>query len=141
MPKALLAFVLAAACAAAAADVAPPAPGGEIRFAKGRSTAAVSGSVLRGERAVWRFAARAGQQATLRVTAREGNAAFELWEPGAVLPSDFTVGDVTGRALSGAAPGDDATRWRGTLPADGRYLVLVGPTRGNATYRLTLELR
>jgi hypothetical protein len=139
--KTLIALLLAAFVAGAAADAANPNLPRELRFAKGKTSVTVNGAVIRGERQVWRFGAREGQQAILKVSAVENNAAIEVWQPGATLPADWTIGDVEGRPLPGAAPGDDATGWNGTLPASGDYLVVVGPTRGNATYRLTLTIK
>ena len=129
---------LGAAPSARAAEPAEPAP---IRFAPGASSAQVQGAVVRGERALYTLEARAGQRLTLRIAASEGNAAFQLYAPGARPQTrDFGVG-IEGQALSGASEGEDARRWMGTLPQTGAYLLVVGPTRGNATYRLTVAIR
>ena len=45
------------------------------------------------------------------------------------------------KALLGAGEGEDCKRWSGVLPDTGTYLVVVGPTRGNATYTLTVAIR
>lgn len=120
------------------AEPVEPTP---IRFAPGASSAEVRGAVIRGERALYTLEARAGQRLTLRVAAPEGNAAFQLYAPGARPQTrDFGV-EIDGRALPGAGEGEDATRWTGTLPQSGAYLLVVGPTRGNASYRLTVTIR
>ena len=44
-------------------------------------------------------------------------------------------------ALPGAGDGDDAMNWSGKLPIDNEYVIVVGGTRGNATYALTISIR
>ena len=124
--------------AGAVAD-GPPTVTRELHFARGAASVVVADSVVRGERHVWRFGARAGQTATVRVTAVEDNAAFTIWQPGARLPATRDA-DIEGRTLTGAGEEDDAATWHGRLPASGNYLVVVGATRGNASYKLTLEI-
>jgi hypothetical protein len=130
-----LAAALLLACAALAAppavrEIGPPGGSGSVR---------TGGAVERGGRDVYAFDARRGQWAELRVSARESNAALVVWQPGAVLPATPQE-EVAGQALPGTEEGRDATRWKGRLPASGRYLVVVGPTRGNASYTLQLSL-
>lgn len=112
-----------------------------IRFARGATSAEVTGAVIRGERALYSVAARAGQHLSVRVTAVEDNAAFQIYQPGAKIERRDYGLDVSGKALPGAGDGDDATRWAGALPESGTYLLVVGPTRGNATYRLSIAIR
>jgi hypothetical protein len=111
----------------------------EIRFAAGKISATVSDAVVRGQRHLWSFDARAGQRATVTVTAPENNAVFQIWQPGARVKAGAFL-EVEGEALPGAAEGHDARRWEGRLPLTGSYLVIVGPSRGNAEYRLTVTL-
>jgi hypothetical protein len=112
-----------------------------IRFARGASSAEVRGAVTRGERALYGLEARAGQRMSVRIAAPESNAAFQIYAPGA-RPEMREFGlEVAGRALPGVGEGDDAKRWTGMLPQSGAYLLVVGATRGNATYRLTIEVR
>ena len=133
--KLLPALLAAALCVAAFAAEPPRA----LRFAKGHSSVTVKDSVLRGETRRWTFGARAGQVATLKVTALEKNAAFQVWRPGYKLPG--AEGDaIEGLTLPGAGEGHDATEWHGPLPESGEYLVVVGGTRGNASYRLSLKI-
>ena len=121
---ALLPVVLAVALGAAAQD-APR----RIRFARGGSSATVEGAVVRGERAVYLVGARAGQQMRVRVASPENNAVFQLHAPG-------------GRGtLPGAGEADDATAWSGALPRTGDYRIVVGGTRGNASYSLHVAIR
>ncbi|HMQ30062.1 MAG TPA: hypothetical protein PKD53_05005, partial [Chloroflexaceae bacterium] len=104
-------------------------PGGpeRISFAPGATSAAVEGAVIRGERKHYVLWAAAGQQMSLQLSTLEQNGALVLTGP-------------DGAPLPGAAPGEDAAAWSGLLPATGDYLVEVGPTRGNATYRLTVSI-
>lgn len=83
--------------------------------------------VVRGNRHRFTLRALAGEKLSVHVTAREHNAAFQIIGPG-------------GRALPGAGEGDDAMRWQGRLPVTGVYTVVVGGTRGNAAYTLTINL-
>ena len=116
---ALLPLLLALALGAADTAQAPQ----RIRFARGSSSAVVRGAVARGERAVYLVGARAGQRMRVRVASPEKNAVFQLYAPG-------------GGALPGAGETDDATAWSGDLPRSGDYRIVVGGTRGNASYAL-----
>lgn len=98
-----------------------------IRFEKGMTSATVSGAVVRGDRDVYTLGARAGQSMEVSVKALEDNAAFTLKGP-------------DGKYLPGAADGDDATSFKGSLPLSGTYLLEVGGTRGNAEYTLTVAI-
>ena len=112
----------------------------DIQFAKGASSVVVADAVVRGSRHYFAFSARKGQWAQISVTAIESNAAITVWRPG-VRTSAGDHGDPAGQSLPGAGEGDDASQWRGRLPDSGRYLIVVGPIRGNATYKLQLEIR
>ena len=112
-----------------------------IRFARGASSAEVRGAVVRGERALYSIEARGGQRMSVRIAALERNAVFQVYAPGAKVETNDSVVEVAGEALPGAGEGDDATRWTGVLPQTGAYILVVGPTRGNATYRLTVSIR
>lgn len=100
-----------------------------IRFTRGASSATVKGAVIRGETDTYTLEAQAGQRMTVRISALEKNAVFQIYRPG---------GD---GALIGADEGDDATSWTGKLPASGVYTIVVGGTRGNATYKLFVEIK
>jgi hypothetical protein len=100
-----------------------------IRFARGASGAEVAGAVARGETRTYTLEARAGQRMELRIASTEKNAVFQLHAPG------------TGEAMPGAAPGDDARQWSGTLPRSGAWRIVVGSTRGGAEYRLSVLVR
>jgi hypothetical protein len=114
----------------------------EIHFAPGSTSTMMLGSVIRGESDQYLLTARAGQKMAVGITATEKNAAFAIYQPGyqATKDADGILG-IQGMALQGAGAGDDATTWTGELPVSGKYLILVGPTRGNATYTLKISIR
>ena len=99
-----------------------------VRFAPGKDSAIVKGAVLRGERDRYIVGAKARQTMIVTITSLEDNAVFEIGKPG-------------GGEFPGAASGNDATKWRGILPASGDYVISVGGTRGNATYSLSIIIR
>ena len=112
-----------------------------IRFAPGASGTVVSGAVIRGERALYALGARSGQRLTLGISSEEDNAVFQIYRPGARAERrDYGV-QVLGAALPGAGEREDAKTWSGVLPDTGAYLVVIGPTRGNAEYRLSVKIR
>jgi hypothetical protein len=99
-----------------------------IRFAKGKSSATVSGSVVRGDRENFLVGAKAGQTMTVKITSLEDNAVFQIEGP-------------DGEYLPGVSEGDDAMSFRGSLPGTGDYKIVVGGTRGNTTYKLTVSIK
>lgn len=99
-----------------------------VKFAKGKSSVTLSNAVVRGDRDIYILGAKAGQQMTVRVTAVENNAAFQIEGP-------------HGEYLEGAGEMDDATNVTVRLPQTGDYRIVVGGTRGNATYKLTVAIR
>src|SRR5206468_11523049 len=86
-----------------------------VACSKGSTT--VSGSVIRGERARHVVAAKSGQTLTVNITSDENNAVFQIYSPGEK------------ETLPKAGETDDAMNWSGRLPADGNYVIVVGPTR------------
>ncbi len=100
----------------------------KIQFARGASSATVSGAVVRGDRDRYYLGAKKGQTMSVKITSQEDNAVFQIYLPG---EED---------ALSGAGDGDDARDWSGELPRDAEYVIVVGGTRGNATYKLTVSI-
>lgn len=114
----------------------------EIRFPAGKSSIVIKQSVIRGENDQYFLSARAGQKMEVGVSALEKNGAVTIYQPGYRAGKDSDgILEVKGATLKGAGEGEDATGWRGVLPKSGRYLILVGPTRGNATYHLKVEVR
>jgi hypothetical protein len=97
-----------------------------VRFTRGRTTAVLKNSVMRGTVDRYLLGARKGQQIIVHITSVENNAVFDIYTP-------------QGGTLAGE--GEDSTDWSGTLPQDGDYIIEVGGTRGNATYTLEVTIR
>lgn len=94
-----------------------------IRFARGASSAVVEDAVVRGTRDIYLLGAREGQTMILNITSLEKNAVFDIQAPNGELLKE------------------EATSWRGVLPSSGDYSVIVGGTRGNASYKLDVTIR
>jgi hypothetical protein len=98
-----------------------------IKFPKGFSGVTLKGGVIRGDRDVYLLKAGKGQTMKVTITSTENNAVFQIYAPNA-------------KALKGADETDDATKWKGRLPLAGDYQIVVGGTRGNASYSITVEV-
>ncbi|MEM5787424.1 MAG: hypothetical protein AAGU11_08905 [Syntrophobacteraceae bacterium] len=110
----------------------------EIRFPRGSNGTTISGSVIRGEADLYYLTAKAGQKMKITISSVEKNAVFQLYEPGNSVGKDEDgIMEVNGKTLPGA---EEAMRWEGALPATGKYLILVGGTRGNATYKIKIDI-
>jgi len=94
-----------------------------VEFAPDTSSTVASHAVLRGDRDVYLLGAAAGQVMVLSITALENNAVFDVAAPN---------GKVLGQA---------STEQEVRLPNAGDYQVIVGGTRGNASYDLTIAIR
>lgn len=101
----------------------------KVRFPRGSSSTTISGAVVRGDRDRYYLEAKKGQTMSVKISSEEDNAVFQIYLPGEQ------------EALSGAGDGDDATNWSGELPADAEYVIVVGGTRGNASYKLTVSIK
>jgi hypothetical protein len=113
----------------------------EVSFAKGSNSTLIAASVVRGESDHYFLVAKAGQKLEVSLSSREQNAAFAIYQPGYKAGKDADdILEIKGAALPGAGEGEDATAWKGVLPSSGKYLILVGGTRGNATYKLKITL-
>ena len=113
---------------------------GEIKFARGSSSATLSNTVIRGDRDLYALSAGAGQWMEVKISALEDNAVFSL-----AIAQYGTEPE----ALKGAGELDDATYWYGQLP-DPAYSkngkknaidIIVGGTRGNASYDLSVTIK
>jgi hypothetical protein len=100
-----------------------------IRFKPGETSATVQWGVMSRFRDLYDVTARKGQTLTVRITATEENAVFQICRPDGKT------------ALAGADFGEDATHFTGQLPAGGRYTIIVGPTRQGAEYKLSVEVK
>ena len=115
-------------CAFAVSSVFADGVRQRVRFAAGTSSATIRGAVIRGDRDRYIVGAKRGQQMTVKITSEEDNAVFQIYFAGEQ------------EALEGAGESDDATNWTGELPADNDYVIVVGGTRGNASYKLTVSI-
>jgi hypothetical protein len=101
----------------------------KVHFAPGTSSTTIKGTVIRGENDRYYIGAKAGQKMTVKVTSAEKNAVFQIYFHGEE------------ESLPGAGDGDDAMNWSGELPIDNEYVIVVGGTRGNASYTLTISIK
>ena len=100
----------------------------KVRFAKGKNSATITGGIIRGDRDKYLLGAREGQKMTVRISSAEDNAVFQVYLPGEQ------------EALEGAGETDDAKHWEGKLPVTAEYVIVVGATRGNASYKLEVKI-
>ena len=114
---------------------------GEIKFERGSYSGTVSGVVIRGERDKYSLMAGAGQWMKVKISSLENNAVFQL--------SIYQYGTGKDVQLVDAKDGDDADYWQGWLPRPGfskngkqnAVNIVVGGTRGNTSYDLTVTLK
>jgi hypothetical protein len=77
----------------------------------------------------------------MALTQPEGsNIVLQIYAPPWTITQGTDGIRVNGRALPGAAEGDDAKAWAGRLPASGSYLLVLGTTWGGGDYRLHLGI-
>jgi hypothetical protein len=135
----LLVLMLLSALAAGVCDAGVTK---EIRFPPSSNSTVIEQSVIRGERDLYYLTAKAGQTLAVSLAALENNAVFAIYQPGyEVTPGEDGLTAIKGAALAGAGESDDAMVWEGTLPVSGKYLIVVGGTRGNATYGFKITIR
>lgn len=94
-----------------------------IRFQPGASGATVQTSVVRGTRDTFFVAASRRQTMNVSITSREKNAIFDIQGPNGKLIKK------------------EVTSWSGVVPSSGDYRIIIGGTRGNASYRLRVSVR
>lgn len=93
-----------------------------VQFTPGESATVLEDAVVLGDRNVYVINAQGGQRLLLNLSSSEDNAALDVISPsGSVLVRESTQEDLV-------------------LPQTGDYQVLVGSTRGNASYTLTVEI-
>ena len=94
-----------------------------VQFAAGRTSTLIERGIVRGERDVLLLGAQSGQTMTLDISSEEDNTVFEVVSPnGSILFTESTYEQLT-------------------LPEKGDYQVIVGATRGNASYKLYIEIQ
>ncbi|TRU38467.1 MAG: hypothetical protein EWV50_06080 [Microcystis aeruginosa Ma_MB_F_20061100_S20] len=95
----------------------------QIQFAPGTNSATVNQSVVRGSRDIYLLRANRGQRMDVKITSLENNAVFDVIAPnGEILTTEATQSSLK-------------------LPATGNYEIIVGGTRGNATYKLNVKIQ
>lgn len=104
------------------APASPQAAGTRIEFAAGSTSSQVKNSVVRGTRNIYLLNAAAGQTMRLNISSLENNAVFEVIGP------------------NGTALAQEEEQLTLELPASGDYQVIVGGTRGNASYTLDVTI-
>lgn len=99
-----------------------------IQFAPGSDSATIQTAVVLGTRDQYLLNAQQGQVMILKISSIEKNALFDV-----LTPPD---GNGQRSLLK-----EGVTYWRGKLPATGDYAIVVGSTRGNATYKLQVSIK
>ncbi len=94
-----------------------------IEFAPGTDSATIEDGVVLGTTNRYHLRAAAGQTMAIALESVEANAVFSVFAPDQTLISN---------------PG--VTTFAGTLPTSGDYLVEVATVRGNATYRMDVQI-
>ena len=119
MKKAVTAALLAMMMATTvqAADKVTTVP---VQFAKGAHSAKVDGSFSGYDSINYTLSAKAGQTMTVDITG-SNNANFNVFAPG----------DLPGQAAA-LGNGSVGTKWQGTLPKSGKYLIQVFQMRATA---------
>lgn len=100
-----------------------------VKFESGKSSATIKNSVLRGTRDIYLLGASRQQVMTITLTSLENNAVFDLLAP----PDNSTAN----RRVMREGVRELTVR----LPQSGEYQIVVGPTRGNASYRLVVSVK
>lgn len=93
-----------------------------IKFQPGTNSTVLENSVVRGTRDTYLLGARAGQKMKISITSLENNAEFDI-----IAPNQRVIAQ-------------GSTNTTVTLPVAGDYQVVVGASRGNATYKLQVNI-
>lgn len=99
-----------------------------IRFDAGPLNVTLNGGVISGERDRYTLSLVKGEIMDVLLSSTESNAAFTILGPDQ-------------NPLPGTEEGKDTFQWSIVAPVDGTYAILVGPTRGNATYALQVQVK
>ena len=124
---------------AQAAGCSPPT---QVRFHHGQTGAVVGGGIVRAEEVCYALEGRAGQTLQAAVSSPEDNVVFSLYRPGYSIKPASDGPDIAGPTVPGAGEQDDAASVKAVLPASGRYLFVLGTTRGGGgEYKLRVSVR
>ncbi|MEM6453341.1 MAG: hypothetical protein AAF703_23890 [Cyanobacteria bacterium P01_D01_bin.105] len=94
----------------------------EVFFDAGKSGTIVSNAVVRGDLDLYTLSAQGGQQMALSISSLENNAVFDVVAPSGII----LVREAVQESIY--------------LPDTGQYEIIVGGTRGNATYELKIAI-
>lgn len=101
-----------------------------ISFAPGTGSASIKGEIQGMDRDIYPITAKAGQTMRVSVKNKLNLVLFHIQPPGE-----------EGKYLPKAGEEDDATEWKGVLPANGTYTIIVGAMRGDdSTYTLDVQI-
>jgi len=99
-----------------------------VKFKKGTTSRSYKNSVVRAKTHTYVLSASKGQNMSVKVNALEDNAVFYVKTPG-------------GGYLGGASKSEPTDNFSGPLPSNGKYQIVVSPTRGNATYNISFDVK
>jgi hypothetical protein len=125
--------------AASAAGCAPPVP---VHFAPGAGIAEVDGGLPRGARDCYVLQASLGQSlAVTQPDPADDNVVFQIYRSPWTVRRAEAGWSFAGTPLPGAEETRDTRTWTGRVPATGRYLLVIGTSRGGGTYRLRIAIQ
>jgi hypothetical protein len=99
-----------------------------IKFEKGKSWFIFSGAVVDGDTDTYIFRANKNQDLKVSITSVQENAVFTV------------VSDKSEKLIENKADSNKTVEFYGEIPANGEYKILVKPSDGNASYKLSVEL-
>ncbi|UIE39614.1 hypothetical protein [Leptodesmis sichuanensis] len=99
-----------------------------LQFAPGKYSTTLEDAVVRGTRDIYLVGAKQGQTMTVKIASVENNASFSVTTP-------------PNKAGQRRTLTPDAVNWTATLPATGDYQIIIGSSRGNATYKLQVMIK
>jgi hypothetical protein len=94
-----------------------------IKFKTGSHSAIVSGGIARGTVNTYVLEANKGQTISLTITSIENNVVFQILDP-------------TGKSIV-----KEKANFSGKLPRSGKYKIVVGTTRGGASFKLSVSIK
>lgn len=113
-----------------------------VHFSPGTSASELTGEVPRADRDCYTFVARSGQHLRLnQKPSPDDNIVFQIYRPSWKIDPQPVGFEFRGTTLPGAGDTDDTTKWSGTLPASGTYLLVIGTTAGGGEYHIDMEIR
>ncbi len=134
--------VLAATVATQAAEAPDCAAPALIQLPAVGQAATLSNVLTRGRYACYTFDAEAGRTLRANVRSARSNVVLLVYQPGFSITTDDAGPDVSGPTIPGAGEADEAVKLSAKLARAGRYLILVGMTRGAAEpFTLSIALQ